>query len=137
MKKARIIIAAMLMLPLAAIADDTVLHIVANFTNTNRKAQSAQLYTTSEGQRGPVIDLTNKQFRRGTSKWNLSLISGFTFEKQVPTGIVDVNADNDDKTGTSFPVYGIDGTLVRKAAKSLDNLPKGIYIVKGKKIVVK
>lgn len=34
-------------------------------------------------------------------------------------------------------VYTVDGQLVRKNAKSLTGLPKGLYIVAGKKVVVK
>ena len=34
-------------------------------------------------------------------------------------------------------VYTVDGRLVRKNAKSLTGLPKGLYIVAGKKVVVK
>lgn len=34
-------------------------------------------------------------------------------------------------------VYSVNGTVVRKNAENLDNLPKGIYIVNGKKYIVK
>ena len=34
-------------------------------------------------------------------------------------------------------VYSVDGRLVRKAADGISGLPKGIYIVNGKKFVVK
>ncbi len=34
-------------------------------------------------------------------------------------------------------VYSINGQLVRRNADTLDNLPKGIYIVNGKKHIVK
>ena len=32
-------------------------------------------------------------------------------------------------------VYDLNGRLVRKAARSLDNLPQGVYIVNGKKYI--
>lgn len=34
-----------------------------------------------------------------------------------------------------FDIYSVDGLKVSKDAKSLDNLPKGVYIINGKKIV--
>ncbi len=42
----------------------------------------------------------------------------------------------DDKPAT-FDVYNVSGQMVRKAASSLDGLNKGIYIVQGKKFIVK
>ena len=36
-----------------------------------------------------------------------------------------------------FDVYSLSGVLVRRKASSLEGLPKGIYIVDGKKMVVK
>lgn len=36
-----------------------------------------------------------------------------------------------------FNVYSLDGKIVRRDAESLINLPKGIYIVNGKKMVIK
>ena len=38
---------------------------------------------------------------------------------------------------SSSEVYSLDGRIVRKNATSLDGLPKGVYIHKGKKIVIK
>ena len=55
-------------------------------------------------------------------------------EDKVVDGITNVNAgvkrvDNN--------VYTINGVMVRKAGESLDGLAKGLYIVGGKKVVVK
>lgn len=141
MRKAHTIIAAMLLLPLAALADDTALFMLANFTNTRRTAQAAQLYATGSGERGPVIDLTSQQLRRGTAKWNLSSIAYFTFEKQaVSSGIEEVGAGGNASAGPAAKnknaVYTIDGRLVTTTATDPAALPKGIYIVNGKKIVV-
>ena len=51
------------------------------------------------------------------------------------TGIDDIAAD--DNNTISGNVYSISGTLVRPNATSLNGLPNGIYIVNGKKYVVK
>lgn len=48
----------------------------------------------------------------------------------VPSGIKDVRKD--EATDASKGIYNLNG--VRMSAKSLDNLPKGIYIVDGKKV---
>ena len=37
----------------------------------------------------------------------------------------------------STDVYGIDGTVIRRDAQNISNLSKGVYIVNGKKFVVK
>lgn len=51
----------------------------------------------------------------------------------VTTGVNTVeNAAN-----TTFDVYAIDGKLVGRNLKSLDKLPRGVYIVNGKKYIVK
>ena len=48
------------------------------------------------------------------------------------SGISDCNADNQP-----FGVYSLSGTMVKKDATSLKGLPKGVYIVNGRKMVVK
>jgi len=60
-------------------------------------------------------------------------------EKNVLTGIQVIY---DEVTGDinvidNANIYNINGQLVRKNAKSLEGLPKGIYIVNGKKVAVK
>lgn len=53
---------------------------------------------------------------------------------QYMAGIENVNAG---KATASDRVYTLSGTLVRQNAENLSSLPKGVYIVKGKKIVIK
>ncbi|MBR2291958.1 MAG: hypothetical protein IJ868_06585 [Prevotella sp.] len=48
------------------------------------------------------------------------------------SGISDCNTDNQP-----FGVYSLNGTMVKKDATSLKGLPKGVYIVNGRKMVVK
>ena len=52
----------------------------------------------------------------------------------ISVGINEVNAD---VKRVDNNVYTINGVMVRKAGESLDGLAKGLYIVGGKKIVVK
>ena len=52
--------------------------------------------------------------------------------KTIPTGIQAISF----ATGNAAKVYTLDGRLVRTNG-SLDNLPKGVYIINGKKHVLK
>ena len=52
----------------------------------------------------------------------------------ISTGINEVNAD---KGVQNDNVYTINGVMVRKAGESLDGLAKGLYIIGGKKVVIK
>ena len=55
-------------------------------------------------------------------------------EDKVADGITNVNAD---VKRVDNNVYTINGVMVRKAGESLDGLAKGLYIIGGKKVVVK
>lgn len=54
---------------------------------------------------------------------------------QVATGVENVNAEAAKAVGQN--VYNINGQLVRSNANSLSGLPAGLYIVGGKKVIVK
>ena len=62
-------------------------------------------------------------------------IHGITFnpDKGGTTGITNVNA----ASLLNKDVYSTNGTLVRKAGESLKGLSKGLYIIGGKKVVIK
>lgn len=45
--------------------------------------------------------------------------------------------DEVEQAGTTFTVYTLQGVLVREQATTLNGLPNGIYIVNGKKVIVK
>ena len=67
-------------------------------------------------------------------EWDDSrLISeGLLFVKDIDTGIRNINS-----TDNTFDIYDLGGHLVRKAATSTEGLKPGIYIIEGRKIVVK
>ena len=52
----------------------------------------------------------------------------------ISVGINEVNAENGVQNDN---VYTINGVMVRKAGESLDGLAKGLYIIGGKKVVIK
>ncbi|MDY5091070.1 MAG: hypothetical protein SPE75_05815, partial [Prevotella sp.] len=58
------------------------------------------------------------------------------FDDNSTTPIETVKVD-DLNRDTSGKVYSISGVLVKNNAADLNNLPKGIYVVNGKKYVVK
>ena len=51
------------------------------------------------------------------------------------TSIDEINIDGNDHQ--NYNIYNINGQLVRKNATSTDGLSKGIYIVNGKKVIIK
>ncbi len=58
---------------------------------------------------------------------------GITDYKKIDTGISGINSDVKAVSG----VYTINGVKVRNAGESLDGLAKGLYIIGGKKVVIK
>ena len=59
------------------------------------------------------------------------------FYGKMTNGINPIVTDNKKASVKNNNVYSITGTLVRSNAKNLEGLPKGMYIVNGKKFVVK
>lgn len=53
----------------------------------------------------------------------------------LPTGIENIIINPDGQQPAD--IYNVDGQLVRRNATSLEGLPKGIYITRGKKLIVK
>lgn len=74
--------------------------------------------------------------KKDTSSSKASELSIGLFDDSCITAIETVKVDdlNRDTTGK---VYSISGVLVKNNAADLNNLPKGIYVVNGKKYVVK
>ncbi|MDO4993778.1 MAG: hypothetical protein Q4E32_02105 [Bacteroidales bacterium] len=62
-------------------------------------------------------------------------IMGFDIDDE-PTGIMAIEEDGSMHV-TSGNIYTLDGRLVRQNAKTLEGLPRGTYIVDGKKYMIK
>ena len=75
-------------------------------------------------------------FHRNNSSSNAHELSLGLFDDSSTTPIETVKVD-DLNRDTSGKVYSISGVLVKNNAADLNNLPKGIYVVNGKKYVVK
>lgn len=74
--------------------------------------------------------------KKDTSSSKASELSIGLFDDSCITPIETVKVD-DLNRDTSGKVYSISGVLVKNNAADLNNLPKGIYVVNGKKYVVK
>ncbi|MDF4241731.1 leucine-rich repeat domain-containing protein [Segatella intestinalis] len=75
-------------------------------------------------------------FHRNNSNSNAHELSLSLFDDSCTTPIETVKVD-DLNRDTSGKVYSISGVLMKNNAADLNNLPKGIYVVNGKKYVVK
>ena len=74
----------------------------------------------------------------GADEWNVAgNPQPFVQKEDVVTYINGVEEDGIIQTNKPANVYTISGQLVRKNSTSLEGLPKGIYIVNGKKVAVK
>lgn len=94
-------------------------------------------YTNIENYLNSLVrNITNHQGDNGTLQGYIIYEDGST----SITGIKDVNAGQAASDGhTNRNIYSINGSLIKAnaTAADLDNLPKGIYILNGKKVVVK
>lgn len=104
------------------------------FVSSSRHADDIQLYAHTSGLRGPVVDFKRKYLITSKRSFLLKSLKGLTFHMEVVSGVRDILSEDENKP---FPVYSIDGRLVRPNAISLEGLPQGVYIVKGKKYIVK
>lgn len=100
---------------------------------TTGQELSVSLYDW-DGFEGPKADLAEQRLYVDGRSMLLSRISEIRFhvETEIDNGIEDLqvapHANNN--------VYSIDGRLVRENAASLSGLPKGMYIMNGKKLCI-
>lgn len=130
-----LLLASLAVLPQFSRADSKQLFASLVFTSS-RHVDDVQLYLPTDGQRGPVVRFAENRLYVGQRGYALTGLKGLTFHMEVVSGVRDVLTD-ETAADKPFAVYSVDGRLVRRDATSLDGLPKGIYIAKGKKYVVK
>ena len=68
--------------------------------------------------------------------WPIENLQKLTFEN-VTTAIRDVKATGLDILSDQMTVYDLSGKVVKKQARSLSELPKGVYIVKDGSVTIK
>ena len=120
---------------------------MGTFTNTTLKAGSYVVTKNGVLSRIPSDEMKIKPYRsyiyfnrvtagaKAISLQNMS-VNGFENDEDNTTGIENLLFESGILTH-SADVYSIDGRLVRSKALNLNGLPKGIYIVNGKKYVKK
>ena len=95
-----------------------------------------KLYPYTAGQKYGIRGFSGWFHKKDKSNAKPSELSLGLFDDNSTTPIETVKVD-DLNRDTSGKVYSISGVLVKNNAADLNNLPKGIYVVNGKKYVVK
>lgn len=95
-----------------------------------------KLYPYTEGNKYGIRGFSGWFHKKDKSSSNASVLSLSLFDDSCITPIETVKED-DLNRDTSGKVYSISGVLMKNNAADLNNLPKGIYVVNGKKYVVK
>lgn len=114
---------------------DSKVGITTNDYFFQSKNGTMKLYPYTEGKTYGIRGFSG-WFHRNNSTTNAHELSLSLFDESSITPIETVKED-DLNRDTSGKVYSISGVLVKNNAADLNNLPKGIYVVNGKKYVVK
>lgn len=100
------------------------------------KNGTMKLYPYTEGNKYGIRGFSGWFHKINNSTTNAHELSLSLFDDSCTTPIETVKVD-DLNRDTSGKVYSISGVLMKNNAADLNNLPKGIYVVNGKKYVVK
>ena len=100
------------------------------------KNHTMKLYPYADGQKYGIRGFSGWFHKKESSNAKASELSLSLFDDGSTTPIETVKVD-DLNRDTSGKVYSISGVLVKNNAADLNNLSKGIYVVNGKKYVVK
>ena len=114
---------------------DSKVGITTNDYFFQSKNGTMKLYPYTEGKTYGIRGFSG-WFHRNNSTTNAHELSLSLFDDSSITPIETVKED-DLNRDTSGKVYSISGVLVKNNAADLNNLSKGIYVVNGKKYVVK
>ena len=127
--------AAMLLNPQRWLADDDLVEAY-QFTATTMAGSSVSvILAKSDDKEGPRLLHKDRVFRLDGKEINASDIQYIRIAKTMVSAIREIDVQPVPHVDNN--VYSINGQLVRRNADTLDNLPKGIYIVNGKKHIVK
>ena len=127
--------AAMLLNPQRCLADDDLVEAY-QFTATTMAGSSVSvILAKSDDKEGPRMLHKDRVFRLDGKEINASDIQYIRIAKTMVSAIREIDVQPVPHVDNN--VYRINGQPVRRNADTLDNLPKGIYIVNGKKHIVK
>ena len=129
------IAAAMLLNPQRCLADDDLVEAYQFTATTTSGSSVSVILAKSDDKEGPRLFHKDKVFRLDGKEINPSDIQYIRIAKTMVSAIREVNVQPERRNDNN--VYSINGQLVRRNADTLDNLPKGVYIVNGKKHIVK
>ena len=132
MKRLLFLVVCLAAFSISALAQEEVKVLKMTAVRTNNQEVTVSLYDTDDFW-GPKAYMDDKRLVIGGRSMLLSRVREIRFF--IDTEIVD------EVKSVVAPevadIYGMDGRLVRKNAASLEGLPKGLYIMNGKKMVVK
>lgn len=132
MKRLLFLVVCLAAFPFSAWAQEEVKVLKMTAVRTNNQEVTVSLYDTDDFW-GPKAYMDDKRLVVGGRSMLLSRVREIRFF--IDTEVID------EVKPVEVPevadIYGMDGRLVRKNAASLEGLPKGLYIMNGKKMVVK
>lgn len=112
---------------------------VVKSTTINRKDGNYFNYVFREGEDGVGFYLANSDTSVPGHEAYLQLSSGVASSRPIVNMIFDDTTAIGGPTpdGQPFDVYSLSGVLLRRGVTSLQQLPRGVYVVGGRKVVVK
>lgn len=129
----QILLALLAALPLSALADNVKVLYMTTSRQTGNSVET--MLEDNDHFVGPkVYPSTGKMFVNGRT-WNLDRIKEIRFDVREVDGILQV--EDSRQSQKDGHVYNLNGQLVREHADGLKGLPKGIYMMNGKKYIVR
>ena len=132
MKRLLLLVVCMAAFSFSALAQEEVKVLKMTAVRTNNQEVTVSLYDADDFW-GPKAYMEDKRLVIGGRSMLLSRVREIRFF--IDTEVID------EVKPVEVPevadIYSLDGRLVRKNAASTEDLPKGLYIMSGKKMVVK
>lgn len=85
----------------------------------------------------PRYDVSEGTMKIGSVVYTRDKVRGVRFEVRMEESDAIGSVTADDEAAGDNNVYSVDGQLMRAGSTSVEGLPKGIYIINRKKIVVR
>ena len=132
MKRLLLLVVCLAAFSISALAQEEVKVLKMTAVRTNNQEVTVSLYDADDFW-GPKAYMEDKRLVIGGRSMLLSRVREIRFF--IDTEVID------EVKPVEVPevadIYSLDGRLVRKNAASTEDLPKGLYIMSGKKMVVK
>lgn len=132
MKRLLLLVVCLAAFSFSALAQEEVKVLKMTAVRTNNQEVTVSLYDADDFW-GPKAYMEDKRLVIGGRSMLLSRVREIRFF--IDTEVID------EVKSVEVPevadIYSLDGRLVRKNAASTEDLPKGLYIMSGKKMVVK